>query len=64
MIVKSKAFLFTRLKKNIFESSSKIYVNEFLVQEKKINSDIIETHNSPYYIQHLKNTQNKKKTQM
>ena len=47
------------LKKNIFESSSKIYVNEFLEQEKKVNSDIIEIHNRPNYIRYLKNTKKK-----
>tara|TARA_B110000444_G_scaffold214351_1_gene211602 strand:+ start:607 stop:1155 length:549 start_codon:yes stop_codon:yes gene_type:complete len=47
------------LKKNIFQSSSKTYVNEFLDIEKKINSNIIEIHNRPNYIKYLKNTKKK-----
>ena len=37
------------LKKNIVQSGSKIYVNEFLKYEKKDPSDIIEIHNRPNY---------------
>ena len=47
------------LKKNIFASTSKNYVNEFLIQENKVSSDIIEVHNRPNYIRYLIN--NKKK---
>ena len=36
--------------KELFKSSSKIYVNNFLKEEKKTNSDIIEIHNRPSYI--------------
>ena len=42
------------LKKKLFESSSKIYINEFIKKEKNINSDIIEIHNRPNYIKFLK----------
>jgi glycosyltransferase involved in cell wall biosynthesis len=37
------------LKKNIIQSGSKLYVNEFLNFEKKIPSDLIEIHNRPNY---------------
>ena len=37
------------LKKNIIQSVSKLYVNEFLNFEKKIPSDLIEIHNRPNY---------------
>ncbi|WP_075500848.1 glycosyltransferase family 4 protein [Candidatus Pelagibacter communis] len=54
-----KNYINVFLKKNIFQSSSKIYVNEFLKIEKKINSDIIEVHNRPNYIKYLKTTKKK-----
>ena len=37
------------LKKNIVQSGSKVYVNEFLKYEKKDPSELIEIHNSPNY---------------
>ena len=37
------------LKKNIVQSGSKVYVNEFLKYEKNLPSDIIEVHNRPNY---------------
>ena len=37
------------LKKNVMQSGSKIYVNEFLKFEKKSPSDLIEIHNRPNY---------------
>ena len=37
------------LKKNIVQSGSKIYVNEFLKHERLSPSDIIEIHNRPNY---------------
>ena len=46
------------LKKNILQSGSKTYVNEFLKHEKKDPSDLIEIHNRPNYF-HLIN-KNKK----
>jgi len=49
------------LKKNLMESGSKIYVNQFLKYEKEKPSDIIEIHNRPNYF-HLifEKTKNKK----
>ena len=55
-----KNYINIELNKSIIQSNSKNYVNEFLEKEKKINSDIIEIHNRPNYIQYLKNTENKK----
>ena len=55
-----KNYINLKLKKKLFESSSKVYIKEFLEKEKKINSDIIEIHNRPNYIQYLKNVDNKK----
>ena len=37
------------LKKNLMESGSKVYVNQFLKYEKETPSDIIEIHNRPNY---------------
>ncbi len=54
-----KNYINVKLKKKIFESSSKVYVNEFLVQEKQIDSDIIEIHNRPNYIKYLKDVNKK-----
>ncbi len=48
------------LEKSILQSNSKSYVTKFLEKEKKINSDIIEIHNRPNYVQYLKGTENKK----
>ena len=43
--------------KEIFKSSSKIYVKNFLKEEKSKNSDIIEIHNRPTYVETVvKNT--------
>ena len=38
------------LKKDIIQSSSKAYINEFLKYEKKDPSDVLEIHNRPAYI--------------
>ena len=38
------------LKKDIIQSSSKIYINEFLKFEKENSSDVLEIHNRPAYI--------------
>ena len=48
------------LNKKIFRSTSKIYVNTFLEYEKKINSDLIEVHNRPNYINIIKKKFTKK----
>jgi len=41
------------LKKNIFQSQSKKYVEEFIKLEKDNNSDLIEIHNRPIYLRYL-----------
>ena len=47
-------------KKELFKSSSKSYVENFLTEEKKINSDIIEIHNRPSYVNSIhSNTKSK-----
>ena len=55
-----KNYINIDLNKSFLQSNSKNYVNRFLEIEKKINSDIIEIHNRPNYIQHLRNVENKK----
>ncbi len=55
-----KKYINIPLKKNIFQSTSKIYVEEFLKKEKMFNSDIIEVHNRPNYIKYLKKVDKKK----
>ena len=47
------------LKKNVVQSGSKLYVNQFLKFEKSDPSDIIEIHNRPNYF-HLIDSQLKK----
>ena len=42
------------LKKSIFSSQTKEYLDNFLKLEKKNNSDLIEVHNRPNYVHHLK----------
>ena len=54
-----KRYINIRLNKNILQSTSKSYVKEFLKKEKLIDSDIIEIHNRPNYVQYLKNTNKK-----
>ena len=46
----SKNYINLKLEKKIFESTSKKYVESFIQNEKKINSDLIEVHNRPNYI--------------
>jgi len=43
------------LKKIIFQSQNKKYVEEFVKLEKKRNSDLIELHNRPIYLSYLTN---------
>ena len=50
----SKNYINLELKKKIFLSTSKIYVETFLKTQKKINSDLIEVHNRPNYIKLIK----------
>lgn len=51
----SKNYINLDFKKSFFQSSSKIYVNNFIKAEKKIKSDIIEIHNRPNYLKYFKN---------
>ena len=46
----SKNYVNLPFKKEIFKSSSKIYVQNFLIQEKKRKSNLIEIHNRPSYV--------------
>ncbi len=55
-----KNYINIELTKSLIKSNSKNYVSRFLEKEKKIDSDIIEIHNRPNYIQYLKNVENKK----
>ncbi len=55
-----KNYINIDLNRSILQSNSKSYVTKFLEKEKEINSDIIEIHNRPNYIQYLKNIENKK----
>ena len=55
-----KNYINIDLNKSLIQSNSKNYVTKFLEKEKKINSDIIEIHNRPNYIQYLNNIENKK----
>ena len=47
--------------KKFFQSQNKKYVDEFIKLEKKNNSDIIELHNRPIYLNYLINKLNNKK---
>ncbi len=49
------------LKKNIVQSGSKLYVDEFLKYENNEPSDIIEIHNRPNYFHLIHNSKNKQK---
>jgi len=55
-----KNYINIDLERSILQSNSKNYVSKFLEKEKKVNSDIIEIHNRPNYIQFLKEVDNKK----
>ncbi len=55
-----KNYVNINLNRSLFKSKSKDYVAEFLRKEKIINSEVIEIHNRPNYIQYLKNVENKK----
>ena len=50
----SKNYVNLGLNKKFYESSSKIYIESFLVAEEKFKSDIVEVHNRPNYIKYLK----------
>ena len=55
-----KNYINIDLDRSFLQSNSKNYVSKFLDIEKQINSEIIEIHNRPNYIQYLKNVENKK----
>jgi len=50
----SKNYINLPFKKRLFQSSSKTYVNNFLINEKKRKSKIIEIHNRPNYLKYFK----------
>jgi len=50
----SKNYTNLIIKKNFFLSSNKLYVENFLLHEEKINSDLIEIHNRPSYVKIIK----------
>ena len=49
-----------KLDKKFYESSSKLYVENFIETQKKIKPDIVEVHNRPNYIPYLKKSYNGK----
>ena len=55
-----KCYVNIPLKKSLLKSTSKIFVEEFLKQEKNFNSDIIEIHNRPNYLRYLKGINKRK----
>tara|TARA_Y100000389_G_scaffold204076_1_gene254847 strand:- start:3565 stop:5679 length:2115 start_codon:yes stop_codon:yes gene_type:complete len=55
-----KNYVNINLNKSLLQSNSKNYIKNFLKEEKKINSDILEIHNRPNYIRYLTNLRNKK----
>ena len=50
----SDNYINLKLDKKFYESTSKLYIEKFLEAEKKIQSDIIEVHNRPNYINQLR----------
>ncbi len=48
------------IKKNFFRSTSKIYIDKFIKQEKMFNSDLIEIHNRPSYVHKIKSNTDSK----
>ncbi len=56
----SKNYFNIPLKKKYLQSSTKIYLNNFLKIENKRKSNIIEVHNRPNYLKSLKNLNNRK----
>ena len=55
----SKNYVNIPFKKKYFQSSSKIYVNNFIKLEKKRKSHIIEIHNRPSYLKYFLYFKNK-----
>ena len=56
----SKNYINIPLEKKYFKSLTKIYLNNFLKIENKRNSNIIEIHNRPKYLESLKHLKNRK----
>ena len=56
----SKNYINLDLNKKIFQSTSKLYVETFLKYQKKMNSDLIEIHNRPNYVNEIKKNYTKK----
>jgi len=56
----SNNYINLELNKKFYESSSKLYVESFLESQSEFHSDIIEVHNRPNYIKHLKKAYNGK----
>ena len=50
----SKNYINLNLKKKIFHSTSKLYIDTFLDYHKKISTDLVEVHNRPNYINLIK----------
>ena len=50
----SKNYINLDLKKKLFHSTSKIYIDTFLDYHKKISVDLVEVHNRPNYINLIK----------
>ncbi len=50
----SDNYINLNLKKKIFQSTSRLYIQSFLTYEDKISSDLIEVHNRPNYIKLIK----------
>ena len=56
----SKNYVNLPFKREFLKSSSKIYVQNFLYQEKKRKSDLIEIHNRPSYVDTIFDNSNAK----
>ena len=56
----SRNYINIPLEKKYFKSSTKIYLSNFLQIEERRNSNIIEIHNRPKYLQSLKHLKNRK----
>ena len=50
----SKNYINLNLKKKLFHSTSKIYIDTFLDYHRKISTDLVEVHNRPNYINLIK----------
>lgn len=56
----SKNYVNIPYRKKIYQSSSRIYVNNFIELEKKKKSDIIEIHNRPLYLKYFSELKDRK----